>query len=193
MGRPSPPLQSEGKKKSKLNTSLSTNASTSTPISKAKRFKNFMGGSGGGGFGFAALNEKRISQRYNKRKRRKSMQICDSVSVDNIYTVDNTKVDNTKTCSLQRGLGNAAKKVKTSDSGIINIDYEKIQEERQSKLEELKADNMSEKELKKRKKKRKKLSRQLCQKTKRGQPLMGNHLQHLLSKIQNVTSTSSNS
>ena len=172
MGRPTPQLKNDEGSKSKVNKLL-------TPRTKAKR--NFMGASKES-LGFAAIKEKRIVQRYNRKKKRESMEICDSVN--NIYALD-TK--NNTPVSL-----NKSKRIKSSKSTIININYEKIQEERQVKLEELQSNNMHEKEVKKRINKRKRITKHLLLKTKRGQPLMGNHVQHLLGKIQSVTSRKGN-
>ena len=126
--------------------------------------------------GFASVNEKRTSQRYNRTKRRKSIAICDSESTVNVNSVGSSVKAKFDTL-------NQSKNVATSTS-TVNIDYEKIEEERRLKLEELQSSNMEEKEVKKRIKKRKKLTNRLLQKTKHGQPLMGNHVSHLLQKIQ---------
>ena len=120
--------------------------------------------------GFASLQEKRIAQRYNRKKRR-SIEISGSV--------EEGGKDNSTT---------PTPKSKRFQSNVINVDYEKIKEERQVQLEELQTSSMSEKDVKKRMKKRQKVTRRLSQRTKRGQPLMSNHLQYLLSKIQSVTS-----
>lgn len=178
MGRPTP----KGDDRSKSSTN-SPSVSGGSAISKSKRMRNFMGASRES-LGFASLNERRIAQRYN-RKKRKSMQICDSVSVNNIPALDLVKSNTLPLPKKSKNIENAPETPKP-----IDIDYEKIEKERKIKLEELQtsASNLSEKEVQKRLRKRKKMTKQLTQKTKRGQPLMGNHMQHLLSKIQSVAS-----
>jgi len=178
MGKPTP--KNDDRNKSNMNSPSLTGVSA---ISKSKRVRNFMGASRES-LGFASLNERRIAQRYN-RKKRKSMQIGSSVS--DLVALDLAK---TNTLPLPKKT-KSSEKTSPSTPKPIDIDYEKIEEERKMKLEELQssASNLSEKEVKKRLRKRKKMTKELTQKTKRGQPLMGNHVQHLLAKIQNVASS----
>lgn len=158
-----------------------------TPLSSKSthRFKSFMGASREN-LGFAFLNEKRIARRYlsRKMKRTKSMLIGDSVN--NIFDV--TKTDNSKSKNESDTPQQSAVKEEDEEKPRIEIDYDNLAEERKSKFEELKQEqHMDEKEVQKRKKKRKKLTKRLKEKTKNGQPRMGNHVAHLLSKIQHVT------
>merc|ERR1712080_218606 len=144
MGRPSTPhtKKSEG-------TISRINKSPVPTGSKSLRIKSFMAASRES-LGFAFLNEKRIAQRYNRKKKRKSLQICDSVN--NICAVD-------VMCKSNKDTLSRVKKLPPTRDSVINIDYEKIQEERQMKLEELQGKNMDEDEVKKRKKKRNKITK----------------------------------
>lgn len=161
-------------------------------------FRKFMGASRES-LGFASFKEKRILQRYNRQqKKRTSLQICDSVS--NMHALDKSinsvsnmhGLDKSITPSTDGdGGGGGIAKSKSQLNTTVEIDYTEIEKERQEKLEELQTTKMSEEEVKKRTKKRKKLTKKLQEKSKRGQPRMANHMNHLLGKIQHLNSQKS--
>lgn len=199
MVRPSTPLPSTKKGEGSRSDggSRSNTPRTRTPLSarsngtKVRRFKSFMGASREN-LGFAFLNEKRIARRYmsRKMKRGKSMQICDSVN--NLFDVTSTPSMSkndifASSVKLEEEKEEKPDAVEETESRI-EIDYDNLAQERQTKLEELKQEqHLDEKEVAKRKRKRKKMTKRLQEKTKHGQPRMGNQMTHLLQKIQHVT------
>merc|ERR1712168_1531719 len=98
--------------------------------------------------------------------KRKSMQICDSVN--NLFDVTTPSIakDNKRAKLLEEVEEGTSHTDQQPEASRIEIDYDSLAQERQSKYEELQKQHMDEKEVEKRKKKRKKLTRRLQEKTK---------------------------
>lgn len=206
MGRPktTPSFRTANKKASAKDLTSNERKRKNKKIYNKSKFKSYLGNSKEG-HGFAALQKRKFLHRFRRKMKKKKNEpekedtkecvikplahdtLRESFAEDSSTFLDKTcdtiDTDYSDTSQPAHTVGDKRSK-SLNNLKLVEINYQNIEAERKRKYEELKANlSLHNEQVSKNIAKRKKLTNKLSKKTKRGQPLMANRLEHLLEKI----------
>jgi len=205
MGRPGSKTNSN---KLKINSAEKKTRESNKEKKNHYKQNKFYVGNKSEGHGFASIQKKRFLSKFRRKFKKKSSKenegedhieikplATDSNDTlrSNLFNIPETnstlnlETTNASSISSVSTFSTKSKKRSSTDLHRIEIDYNAIQKERAEKVEEIKAKrSVHDETVRKNIEKRKKITKKLSKRTKRGQPVMANRLEHILNKLKNT-------